>query len=71
MTIYNHEQFLKDSIQSIQSQTLKNWELIAIDNGSTDNSRKILNSFKDRCIIVKYKLVEVINGEIFLKEPNL
>ena len=50
MTIYNHEQFLKDSIQSIQSQTLKNWELIAIDNGSTDNSRKILNSFKDRRI---------------------
>ena len=54
MTIYNHEQFLKDSIQSIQSQTLKNWELIAIDNGSTDNSRKILNSFKDRRIKKKY-----------------
>ena len=42
MTIYNHQNYLKDAIESIISQSYKNWELIAIDNGSTDNSKKIL-----------------------------
>ena len=43
MTIHNHESFLKQSIKSIILQTFKNWELIAIDNGSQDNSPKKLN----------------------------
>ena len=34
MTIYNHQNYLKDSITSIINQSYKNWELIAIDNGS-------------------------------------
>ena len=40
MTIYNHENYLKYSINSILKQSFKNWELIAIDNGSTDNTKK-------------------------------
>ena len=40
MTIYNHEKFLKKSIQSIINQSFRNWELVAVDNGSNDNSRK-------------------------------
>ena len=48
MTIYNHEKFLKKSIQSIINQSFRNWELVAVDNGSNDNSRKILNSINDK-----------------------
>ena len=50
MTIYNHEIFLKSSITSIINQSFKNWELIAIENGSTDNSREILKNIKNKKI---------------------
>ena len=50
MTIYNHEQYIKSSINSIIKQKHKNWELIAIDNGSTDESGLILKKFKDKRI---------------------
>ena len=42
--------YLKYSIISILNQNYNDWELIAIDNGSTDNSKKVLNSFKDKRI---------------------
>ena len=54
MTIYNHEEYLKKSIKSIQNQSFKNWELIAIDNGSTDKSSSILKLFKDKRIKKKF-----------------
>ena len=54
MTIYNHENFLRHAIKSVINQTYKNWELIAIDNGSTDNSKKILKKFKHKNIKKKF-----------------
>lgn len=42
MPIYNAQDYLTQSIKSIQSQTIKNWELIAVNDGSTDNSLQIL-----------------------------
>ena len=42
LPIYNKEQFLIRSIKSIQIQTLKDLEIIAINDGSTDESLKVL-----------------------------
>ncbi len=50
MTVYNHQDYVKKAIFSILSQTHKNFELIIINNGSTDNTGKILKKFKDRRI---------------------
>ena len=50
MTVYNHEEYLEQSIRSIKKQTYKNWELVLIDNGSTDSSKKILVKFKHKKI---------------------
>jgi|TARA_B100000795_G_C22788224_1_gene435633 glycosyltransferase involved in cell wall biosynthesis len=50
MTIFNHQNYLKESVRSIINQSYKSWELIAIDNGSTDNSKKILKTIKDNRI---------------------
>jgi len=50
MTIYNHDKFLAQSINSIIKQSFKNWELIVFENGSTDKSRKILKKIKDNRI---------------------
>ncbi len=50
MNCYNGQEFLKHSIESVISQTYKNWELIFWDNKSTDNSSKILKKYKDKRI---------------------
>lgn len=43
--IYNVEQYLAECINSILSQTYTNFELILVDDGSTDNSGKICDDF--------------------------
>ena len=48
MNCYNEEKYLNQSLNSILSQSYKNWELIFWNNLSRDNSKKILRSFKDR-----------------------
>jgi glycosyltransferase involved in cell wall biosynthesis len=47
MTIYNAASFLHESIDSLIAQDFSNWELIAIENGSTDESASILAGYKD------------------------
>ncbi len=39
---WNHERFVADTLQSISSQDYPNWECLAIDNGSTDGSRSLI-----------------------------
>lgn len=45
MPIYNAERFLHDSIGSLLSQTCDRWKLICVDDGSTDNSRSIVEEY--------------------------
>lgn len=42
---YNHSRFLKDRLKSIENQTYDDWELIIIDDFSTDNSVELLEEF--------------------------
>lgn len=46
MPTYNHEKFIVDAINSVRAQSYDNWELIVINDGSTDNTRGILNHFQ-------------------------
>ena len=50
MPVYNGDKFLIKSIKSILNQTFKNFEFIIINDGSSDNSLKIIESFDDRRI---------------------
>lgn len=45
--IYNAETYLEDAIKSVLAQSFKDFELILIDDGSTDNSLTIAKSFND------------------------
>ena len=45
--IYNAEKYLKRCIDSLINQTKKELELILINDGSSDNSEKIIKSYKD------------------------
>src|SRR5206468_9731239 len=44
---YNHARYLRRRIDSILSQTYQDFELILLDDSSTDNSREILDSYLD------------------------
>lgn len=44
---YNHDKFISDSVLSIINQTYTNIELIVIDDGSKDDSKKILKDLQD------------------------
>lgn len=46
---FNHEKFVKDSIQSVINQSYENIELIIIDDGSNDRSSKIIESMIGEC----------------------
>ena len=46
--VYNVQNYLAECIQSVIVQTYKDWEMILIDDGSTDLSLQICNSFADK-----------------------
>lgn len=51
--VYNVEEYLEESLNSILNQTFKDFEVICINDGSTDNSLSILNKFKEKDIRIK------------------
>ena len=54
MPVYNAQKFLKETVDSVLNQTLRDIELIAIDDGSKDKSLDILKKYaeKDKRVVV-------------------
>lgn len=83
---YNNGQYLKEAIQSVYNQTYTNWEIVIVDDGSTDCSREIyqkiqsdsrihiyFNEKNEGCGYTKRKCVELAHGELcgFLDPDDL
>ena len=47
MTVRNGRPYIKDAIASVMNQTLREFELIVVDNGSTDGSLETVRTFSD------------------------
>ena len=58
MPVYNAGDFLVEAIESVRKQTHQNWELIAINDGSTDNSLDILKQSANQD-----KRIKIVNTE--------
>ncbi|HPZ88543.1 MAG TPA: glycosyltransferase family 2 protein, partial [Flavihumibacter sp.] len=47
MTVYNSEKYLREAIDSLLVQNYSNLEIILINDGSTDETVQIINSYND------------------------
>ncbi len=57
--VFNSEEFLTATIESVINQTYKNWELLIVDDGSIDESWSIIQSFAQKDDRIKsFKLPE-------------
>lgn len=54
MAVYNAEQYIHRSIQSVQAQTYKDWKMICVNDGSTDNTLDILCEYALRDTRISY-----------------
>ena len=84
---FNSEKYIDDCIKSVISQTYENWELIFLDDGSTDHSIEIIQNYANYesrikiftndtnkgCGFTKRKCIDLCSGEIcgFLDSDDL
>ena len=62
---YNHSKFLQQRIESILKQTFTNYELIILDDCSTDNSRDIIDDYKTKSSGIRTYYNESNSGNSF------
>ena len=70
--IYNVENYLAACLDSIVNQTLEDIEIICINDGSTDNTLEVLNSYAekdDRFTVITQVLQQI--GEWILQQENI
>ena len=73
MPVWNAAKYLSHSIESILNQSFKDFELIIVDDGSTDRSREIVNSYNDndsRIVLCKnsHNFINSLNTGIALSQ---
>src|SRR6476646_10196463 len=66
MTAYNREKYIAEAVESVLASTYTNFELIVVDDGSTDNTVTIAKSFEAR----DYRIKLYINEKNLGDYPN-
>lgn len=64
MPVYNGEKYIKESVESILCQTYTNFELIIINDGSTDNTASLIENYNDNRIKIinnKHDFIDSLN----------
>lgn len=64
---YNHEKYLKQRLESIFNQTYQNFEVILLDDCSTDNSRAILSSYCENLKVSNCVFNKINSGNTFIQ----
>jgi glycosyltransferase involved in cell wall biosynthesis len=70
---YNHEHYIGKCIESVIGQTFQSWEMIIIDDGSTDNTPEVISQYQDKRLKYirqnnkgPYRLGEIYNEALSL-----
>lgn len=58
---YNGQKFIKEAINSVLSQTYENWEMLIVDDGSTDSSTPIVKSYTKTDKRIKLLKTDLLN----------
>ena len=66
---YNSEKYIANCIESVLNQTYERFELIIIDDGSTDNTRTICEKYKEKDCRIIY-IYQELNKIKFRKETD-
>ena len=67
--IYNAENFLERCIDSLLAQTIEDFELILVNDGSTDSSKRICERYKskdERIILINQQIVITALGVLII-----
>jgi len=70
ITVYNMEKYIKKCLDSVVNQTYSNIEIILINDGSTDNSEKIIKSYEKEYNNIKV-ISQVNSGPAIAKNVGL
>src|ERR1044071_2240111 len=63
---YNAEKYIKDTIDSVKAQTYPDWEIIVVNDGSTDGTPDLVNKEEDHRI----KMISQSNGGVSSARNN-
>lgn len=64
MPVYNDEDYLSDTLQSIMKQTYQDFEVIVVDDGSTDHTKEIIKDYKEKDSRIQYHYQQQTNAGV-------
>ena len=64
VTAYNVEKYITKTLNSIMNQTVKRFELIVVDDGSTDGSNPLIRDMLSGVQETEYKIIRKTNGGV-------
>lgn len=68
---FNAEKFIKAAVESVQKQTYENWEMILVDDASTDETVKIIADFAQKDSRIKHYQLQTNSGNGFARNIAL
>ena len=68
--VYNSQKYLKHSIESVLSQTLNDYKLILVDDGSTDQSGEICDEYSSKYVQISGVIVHNSSSKVFDENPK-
>lgn len=71
MPTYNCGKFIEETIKSIQAQTYTNWEIVIVDDCSTDNTAEIVKPLMEQDARIKYHVLDVNSGAAVARTKSM
>jgi glycosyltransferase involved in cell wall biosynthesis len=68
---YNSAKFIAETIQSVQNQTYQNWEMIIVDDGSSDETETIVKTFIEKDKRIQFYKLEQNSGPAVARNTGI